>query len=56
MGIVHGVTAVGPRSDDEGQLREGSRKPVPGIDVGGEFIVAAAQVLDEGMPRTDHLR
>jgi hypothetical protein len=28
---------------------------MPGIDVGGQFIVAAMQVLDEGAPRADHL-
>jgi hypothetical protein len=46
---------VAPRSDGEYQLGEGSREPMPGIDVGGQFVVAATQVLDEGVPRTDHL-
>ncbi len=26
-----------------------------GVGVGGEFVVAAAKVLDEGMPGSDHL-
>ncbi len=46
---------VAPRSDGECELTEGSGEPIPGIDVGGKFVVAAAQILDEGVPRADHL-
>jgi hypothetical protein len=28
---------------------------MPGIDVGPQFLVAAAQALDEGVPHADHL-
>ena len=48
-------STVAPRSDGEGELGEGSREPMPGMNVGGKLVVAAAQVLDEGVPRTDHL-
>jgi hypothetical protein len=33
---------VTSRSDGEGELGEGSREPIPGINVGGQFVVAAA--------------
>lgn len=46
---------VAPGSDGECERGEGSREPMPRIDVGGKFVVAAAEVLDEGMPRADHL-
>jgi hypothetical protein len=39
-----------PRSDGEYELGEGSREPVPEIDVGGQFLVATASVLDENVP------
>ncbi len=44
---------VVPRSDDKGEFGEGGREPMPGIDVGGQFVVAVTQVLDEGVPRAD---
>ena len=34
-------------SDDHRELVEGFVDPVAGGDVGGEFVVAAAQILDE---------
>ena len=46
---------VAPRSDGECELGEGRREPMPGVDVGSQLIVAATQVLDGGVPRTDHL-
>jgi hypothetical protein len=46
-------TAVGARSDGEGKVGEGDREPMARIEVGGEFIVAAAEVLDEGVSGTD---
>ena len=45
------------RADENDRLSDGHRElveccadPVAGGDVGGEFVVAAAEVLDEGMP------
>ena len=37
-------------SDGHRELVECCADPVAGGDVGGEFVVAAAEVLDEGMP------
>jgi hypothetical protein len=37
-------------SDGHRELVEGCADPVAGGDVGGEFVVAAAEVLDEAMP------
>jgi hypothetical protein len=37
-------------SDDHRELVECCADPVAGWDVGGEFVVAAAEVLDQGMP------
>jgi hypothetical protein len=41
---------VAPRSDGECQLGEGSREPIPGIDIGAQFVVAATQVLEKACP------
>src|SRR5436305_940770 len=41
---------VAPRSDGECELGEGRREPMPGVDVGSQLVVAATQVLDEGVP------
>jgi hypothetical protein len=45
------------RADENDRLSDGHRElveccadPVAGGDVGGEFVVAAAEILDEGMP------
>jgi hypothetical protein len=45
------------RTDEKDRLSDGRREPVEccadpvaGGDVGGEFVVATAEVLDEGMP------
>ena len=45
------------RADENDRLSDGHRElveccadPVAGGDVGGEFIVTTAEVLDEGMP------
>jgi len=43
-------------SDGGGELVEGVADPVAGGDVGGEFVVAAAQILDEGVPGGDDPR
>jgi hypothetical protein len=40
-------------SDGHRELVEGCADPVAGGDVGGEFIVAAAEVLDERVPSGD---
>jgi hypothetical protein len=42
------------RSDGERQLGERSREPMPRVNVGGKFVVAAANVLDKGMADADH--
>jgi len=39
----------------QGKLGERCRETTVGVGVGGEFVVAAAKVLDEGMPGADHL-
>ncbi len=39
---------VVPRSDDKCKFGEGSREPMPGIDVGGQFVMAAT--------KTSHVR
>jgi hypothetical protein len=36
-------------SDGYRELVEGFAEPVAGADVGGEFVVAAAQILHEGV-------
>jgi hypothetical protein len=36
--------SVAPRSDSGCELGEGIREPMPRIDVGGKFVVAAAEV------------
>jgi hypothetical protein len=43
-------------SDDHRELVECCADPLAGGDVGGEFIVAAAEVLDEGMPPAARVR
>jgi hypothetical protein len=43
-------------SDGEGEFGEGSREPMTWVDILAEFVVAAAEVLDERMPGTDHSR
>ena len=51
-----GRVTVAPRSDGEGEFGEGRGEPMVRVEVKGEFVVAAAEVLDEGVPRTDHSR
>ena len=41
-------------SDRQGQLSEGSQDPEVCSFLGPEFVVAAADVLDEGVPGADH--
>ncbi len=58
VALVGGCMAsppVVPSSDDECEFGEGSREAMPGVDVGGKFVVAAAKVLDEAVPRADQL-
>ena len=45
---------MGPRSDDEGEFGEDRTEPMAQVDIDTEFIVAAAEVLDERVPGTDH--
>ena len=42
-----------PCLDGEGELGEGRGEPMSGIDVKAEFVVAAAQVLDECVSGAD---
>ncbi|MGO9297122.1 MAG: hypothetical protein ACLP52_25125 [Streptosporangiaceae bacterium] len=44
------------RSDDQRELVEGCADPVAGGYLGGEFIVPAAEILDERMPGGDDPR
>ena len=40
--------------DSGSEFGEGVRDPVPRIDVGAKFVVAAVEVLNEGVPCADH--
>lgn len=51
-----GSGAVVHRLDGEGEFGEGLRDPMPRIDIKVEFVVAAVEVLDEGVSRADDLR
>ena len=46
--------SIAPRSDGGRELGERSREPKPRVNVGGKFVVAAANVLDKGMAGADH--
>jgi hypothetical protein len=43
-------------SDGEDEFGEGLRDPMPRIDVGGQFVMTAVEILDEGVSRADHSR
>jgi hypothetical protein len=45
---------VEPQSDGDGEFSEGRREPMLPVGIHAEFVVAAAQVLDEGVPGADH--
>jgi hypothetical protein len=45
-----------PCSDGEGEFSEDRWEPMLWIDIQAEFIVAAAEVLDECVPGTDYVR
>jgi len=40
--------------DSGSEFGEGVRDPVPRIDIGAKFVVAAVEVLNEGVPCADH--
>ena len=42
-------------SDGKGEFGEDHREPAAGLGIEAEFVVSAAQVLDERMSATDHL-
>ena len=48
------VTVDCARSDGKRQLSERSHEPMPKINIGGKFVVAAANILDKGMADADH--
>ena len=48
------VTVDCARSDGERQLGERSREPMPRVYVSGKLVVAAANILDEGVADADH--
>ena len=48
-------SAVLPRSDGAGEFGEDRCEPMPSVNIDAEFVVAAADVLDERVPGTDHL-
>jgi hypothetical protein len=43
-------------SDGHRELVEGFAEPVAGGDIGGEFVVAAVQILDERVPGGENTR
>jgi hypothetical protein len=43
-------------SNSGGEFGEAVRDPVPRINVGAKFVVAAVEVLNEGVPCADHFR
>jgi hypothetical protein len=43
------------RSESEGEFSEGREEPLPWIGIKAEFVVVAAEVLDEGVPSADYL-
>ena len=56
-GIVGRVEPIpGPRSDRFGEFGKRSGDPRSGRGVDGEFVVAAVEVLQEGVSGDDHLR
>ena len=48
------LIGVVPRSDGEGEFGEGRWEPMLWVEFHAEFVVAAADVLDEGVAGTDH--
>ena len=48
------LIGVVPRSNAEGEFGEGRREPTLWVEFHAEFVVAAADVLDEGVAGTDH--
>jgi hypothetical protein len=52
-GGSHRTPPLVRESDGEGKVGEGDREPMARIEVDGEFIVSAAEVLDEGVSGTD---
>ncbi len=48
------VTVDCARSDGERQLGERSREPMPRAYVSGKFVVATANILDQGVADADH--
>jgi hypothetical protein len=43
-------------SDGRRELVEGFAEPMAGGDIGGEFVVAAVQILDERVPGGENTR
>jgi hypothetical protein len=43
-------------SDGEDEFSEGLRDPMSWFDVGGQFVMTAVEILDEGVSRADHSR
>lgn len=54
--VRSGVAEVVPGSDGTREFGEDCLEPMLLVDIDTEFVVAAAQVLDEGVPGTDHVR
>jgi hypothetical protein len=55
-GVSRGWGAAVLGSDSGGEFGEDLRDPVPRIDVGAKFVVAAVEVLNEGVSCADHSR
>ena len=43
-------------SDGEDEFGEGLRDPMSWFDVGGQFVMTAVEILDEGVSRADYSR
>lgn len=53
-GVDVSITVGCHRSKGERELGERGREPVPRVNVGGKFVVAAANILDKSVTEADH--
>jgi hypothetical protein len=51
--VVGTVGRCGAYSDGEDEFGEGLRVPMPWIDVGGQFVMTAVEILDGGVSHAD---
>ena len=50
------MDAVVHRLDGEGEFGEGLRDAMPRVDIRAEFVMAAVEILDEGVSCADDSR